>query len=139
VVILLQPVDRLHLHVYWAVCGYSFALFGCPAADLLRCSTPVGATSAPDSTSALARSPGSRVLPPAPSWGPWGGRRDTRSVARSFNTMTLAPPTSFTHWVADSGASYYTTPNVDTLSSTLTIPFLYRHRRWVGPLCHLSR
>lgn len=32
--------------------------------------------------------------------------------------MTLVPPTSVTVWVADSGASYHTTPDVGTLSST---------------------
>jgi|SRR5688572_21995621 hypothetical protein len=37
----------------------------------------------------------------------------------SFSTMTLAPPTSILDWVADSGASYHTTPNASTLSTTL--------------------
>jgi hypothetical protein len=32
--------------------------------------------------------------------------------------MTLAPPTSVSDWVADSGASYHTTPDTGILSST---------------------
>ena len=32
--------------------------------------------------------------------------------------MTLAPPTSVSDWVADSGASYHTTPDAGILSST---------------------
>jgi hypothetical protein len=64
--------------------------------------------------------------PPAqPVWGPWANGWDTQSLANS-STMTLAPPTSVSDWVADSGASYHTTPDAGILSSTSlpTLPFL---------------
>jgi hypothetical protein len=39
--------------------------------------------------------------------------------------MTLAPPTSISDLVVDSGASYHTTPDAGILSSTSpTLPFL---------------
>jgi hypothetical protein len=40
--------------------------------------------------------------------------------------MTLAPPTSVSNWVADSGASYHTTPDAGILSSISppTLPLL---------------
>jgi hypothetical protein len=41
--------------------------------------------------------------------------------------MTMAPPTSVSNLVADSGASYHTTPDAGILSSTSpppTLPFL---------------
>jgi hypothetical protein len=57
--------------------------------------------------------------PPAPPvWGPWTNGWDTQSLANSFSTITLAPPTSVSDWVADFGASYHTTPDAGILSST---------------------
>jgi hypothetical protein len=53
-----------------------------------------------------------------PMWGPWTNGWDAQSLASSFSTMTLAPPTSVSDWVADSGASYHTTLDACILSST---------------------
>jgi hypothetical protein len=57
-----------------------------------------------------------------PLWGPWTNGWDAQSLASFFSTMTLAPPTSVSDWVADSGASYHTTPDVGILSSTSPPP-----------------
>ena len=63
--------------------------------------------------------------PSPPVWGPWTNGWDAQSLTSSFSTMTPAPPTSVSDWVADSGASYHTTPDAGTLSSTSpTPPFL---------------
>jgi hypothetical protein len=94
--VLLQPMDRLHLHVAWTACGSSSIAPGRPSVDLLRRSSPGGAIGAPGPTSAPTGSP---ILPPpprspAPSCGPWSGGWDTKSLVGSFNTMTPASPTS---------------------------------------------
>ena len=41
---------------------------------------------------------------------------DQAALAQSFNTMGLTPPAS-TEWIADSGASFHTTPYAGILSS----------------------
>jgi hypothetical protein len=43
------------------------------------------------------------------------GGGDQAALAKSFNTVGLTPPIG-TEWIADSGASYYTTPDVGILS-----------------------
>jgi hypothetical protein len=63
--------------------------------------------------------------PPAqPVWGPWTNGWDTQSLANSFSTMTLTPPTSVSDWVADSGASYHTTSDVGIMFPPLPHPSL---------------
>jgi hypothetical protein len=61
----------------------------------------------------------------APSWTPpaqpsqqptWPGGWDQAALAQSFSTMGLTPPVS-TEWIADSGASFHTTPDAGILSS----------------------
>ena len=61
----------------------------------------------------------------APSWTPpaqpsqqptWPGGWDQAALAQSFSTMGLTPPVS-TEWIADSGASFHTTPDAVILSS----------------------
>jgi hypothetical protein len=54
--------------------------------------------------------------PPRHTWSPWGDDEDRPSLAGSFSTMALTPPPTLSDWVADSGASCHTTPDVDTLS-----------------------
>jgi hypothetical protein len=56
--------------------------------------------------------------PPAqPSQQPtWPGGWDEATLAHSFSTMGLTPPAS-TEWIADSGASFHTTPDAGILSS----------------------
>jgi hypothetical protein len=56
--------------------------------------------------------------PPLCTRGALGVVDGTQSLAGSFSTMTLAPPTSFSDWVVDFSASYHTTPDVVTLSTT---------------------
>jgi hypothetical protein len=71
--------------------------------------------------------------PPAPPvWGPWTNGWDTQSLANS-STMTLAPPTSVSDWVADSGASYsyHTTPDAGILSSTSPPTPPFRPPSWL--------
>jgi hypothetical protein len=83
-----------------------------------------------------------RGPPTQPVWGPWTNGWDMQSLANSFSMMTLAPPTSVSEWVADSGASYHTTPNACILSSTSPPPFpsfFHRGWKWLCPSCHLSR
>jgi hypothetical protein len=55
---------------------------------------------------------------PASGWNPWLGTSwDQQSLANSFSTMALHPPlTSVQDWVADSGATYHTTPSVGNIS-----------------------
>jgi hypothetical protein len=45
---------------------------------------------------------------------PLAGGWDVASVATTYNTMTLAPPSP--NWVIDSGASYHSTPTAGMLS-----------------------
>ena len=61
----------------------------------------------------------------APSWTPpaqpsqpptWPGGWDQAALAQSFSTMGLTPPV-ITEWIADSGASFHTTPDAGILSS----------------------
>ena len=52
--------------------------------------------------------------PPGTSLGPTGW--DQAALANSFSTMALTPPVG-PEWVADSGATYHTTPNPGILSS----------------------
>ncbi|XP_072147101.1 uncharacterized protein [Setaria viridis] len=52
--------------------------------------------------------------PPGASPGPVGW--DPIALARSFGTMTLTPPVG-QDWIADSGATFHTTPNPGILSS----------------------
>jgi hypothetical protein len=56
---------------------------------------------------------------PAPGWNPWlGASWDQQSLANSFSTMALhPPPTSAQDWVANSGATYHTTPSVGNIST----------------------
>jgi hypothetical protein len=56
---------------------------------------------------------------PLPGWAPWNGVGwDQQSLANSFNTMALQPPhNSLNDWVADSSASYHTTPSVGNISN----------------------
>ncbi|WVZ65832.1 hypothetical protein U9M48_015133 [Paspalum notatum var. saurae] len=51
-------------------------------------------------------------LPPAT----WPVGWDQVALAQSFSTMGLTPPVS-TDWIADSGASFHTTPDAGILSS----------------------
>jgi hypothetical protein len=54
------------------------------------------------------------MAPPASTWsGPAGW--DQAALAHSFSTMALTPPGG-PEWVADSGATYHTTPNPGILS-----------------------
>jgi hypothetical protein len=81
--------------------------------------------------------------PTQPMWGPWTNGWDTQSLTSSFSMMTLAPPTSVSNWVADSGASNHTNPDAGILSSTSPAhpSLLYSIIVWkrVRPSCHLSR
>ena len=54
------------------------------------------------------------ATPPAALPGPAGW--DQAVLANSFSTMALTPPVE-PEWVADSGATYHTTPNLGILSS----------------------
>jgi hypothetical protein len=75
-------------------------------------------------------------------WRSWTNGWDTQSLASSFSTMTLAPPTSVSDWVADSGASYHTTLDAGILSSTSPPPLpSFFHRCWkrICPTRHLCR
>jgi len=55
------------------------------------------------------------MAPPASTWpGPTGW--DQAALAHSFSTMALTPPVG-SEWIADSGATYHTTPNSGILSS----------------------
>jgi hypothetical protein len=47
---------------------------------------------------------------------PWPGGGDQATLAQSFSTMGLTPPVG-TEWIADSGASFHTTPDAGILSS----------------------
>lgn len=92
--ILLQPVDRLHLHVAWTACGPSSTMPDGPSANLLRHSTSVGTSGDPGNTSPPVRSPDSPAHLSCALVGPLGGWWDTQSLDGSFSTMTLALPTS---------------------------------------------
>jgi hypothetical protein len=56
----------------------------------------------------------------APTWSPWTGTRDQQSLANSFSTMALTPPT-VTDWVANPGSNH-TTSDADILTSVHTDP-----------------
>ena len=73
-----------------------------PAAAMLACAPP----------GSLSASPG--APPPGVSLGPIGW--DLMALATSFSAMTLTPLVG-PHWVADSGATYHTTPDPGILSS----------------------
>jgi len=60
------------------------------------------------------RSPGLHLLSPTSHHLAWG--LDQAALAQSFSTMGLTPPVS-TEWIADSGASFHTTPDAGILSS----------------------
>jgi hypothetical protein len=79
--------------------------------------------------------------PPAqPVWGPWTNGWDAQSLANSFSMMTLAPPTTVSDLVAESGASYHTTLDTGILSSTCppTLPsFFHRFGKRLCPTRHL--
>jgi hypothetical protein len=72
------------------------------------------------------RRPWSRVLPPTcrpglhllrpARRGRGGGGWDQAALAQSFSAVGLTPPVG-TEWIADSGASYHTTPDAGILSS----------------------
>jgi hypothetical protein len=71
------------------------------------------------------RQPRSRVLPPTrrpglhlrhPAHRGRGWWWDQAALAQSFSTVGLTPPVG-TEWIADSGASYHTTPDAGILSS----------------------
>ena len=46
----------------------------------------------------------------------WPGGWDQAALAQPFSAMGLTPPVS-TEWIADSGASFHTTPDAGILSS----------------------
>jgi hypothetical protein len=47
------------------------------------------------------------ALVPSPGWTSWNGTGwDQQSLANSFSTMPLQPPTAVQDWVADSSASH---------------------------------
>jgi hypothetical protein len=75
---------------------------------------PAAPSAPPQPQQGLLPLPGS---PAQPMWGPWTNGWDAQSLASS-STMTLAPPTSVSDLVADSGASYHTTLGAGILSST---------------------
>ncbi|XP_025806729.1 uncharacterized protein LOC112885293 [Panicum hallii] len=54
------------------------------------------------------------------SWSPWTGPGwDQQSLANSFSTMALTPPSTSTQdWVADSGASHHSTPSAGNIFHT---------------------
>jgi hypothetical protein len=115
VAILLQPVDWHHSHVARAVRGCLDPSPHRLSAGLLCHCTPAAPSAPPQPQQGLIPLPGS---PTYPMWGPWTTGWDAQSLASSFSTMTLAPPTSVSNWVADSGASYHTTLDAGILSST---------------------
>ena len=55
--------------------------------------------------------------PPSPV-APWAGGWDQTSLAGSFSTTALTPPASSANWIADSGASFHTTPDAGILTSS---------------------
>jgi hypothetical protein len=115
VAILLQPVDWHHPDVARAIHGHLGPSPCHPSAGFLCRSTSDGALGTFPATAGLLPLPG----PPAPPvWGPWTNGWDTQSLTNSLSTMTLAPPTLVSNWVADSGASYHTIPDAGILSST---------------------
>jgi hypothetical protein len=94
--VLLQPLDRHHLHV---------------SGSDSRCASPSGSgTGSPDHTPLLQPTGPSTTTP----WSPLAGGWDTNALVAAYNTMALASPSS--DWVIDSGASYHTTPTTDMLS-----------------------
>jgi hypothetical protein len=115
VAILLQIVDWHHSHVARAVRGCLGPSPHRLSAGLLCCCTPGGTLGSSPASARSTTTPG--VSGPA-HVGPWTNGWDTQSLASSFSTMTLAPPTSVSDWVADSSASYHTTPDACILSST---------------------
>jgi hypothetical protein len=119
VAILLQPVDWHHPDVARAVRRHLGPSPRHPQ-QVFFVAPPPAVPSAPSQPQqGLLPLPG----PLAPHvWGPWTNGWDTQSLANSFSTMTLAPPTSVSDWVADSGASYHTTPDAGILSSTSPPP-----------------
>ena len=74
----------------------------------------------PPATMLAGASPGSPSTTPwmAPPASMWSGPAswDQAALAHSFSTMALTPPGG-PEWVADSGATYYSTPNPGILSS----------------------
>ena len=101
--ILQQPMVRTHLDVALPGSGGRWGTSSAPAGGHVhrRCSTLRA------------------VLDPARSAQPaadlaWGW--DQAALAQSFSTMGLMPPVS-TEWIADSGASFHTTPDAGILSS----------------------
>ncbi|WVZ59388.1 hypothetical protein U9M48_009534 [Paspalum notatum var. saurae] len=65
----------------------------------------------------VAPPPPAAWLPPAQSTPPaWPAGWDQAALARSFSSVGLTPPVG-TEWIADSGASYHTTPTAGILSS----------------------
>ncbi|CAN6163028.1 unnamed protein product [Urochloa humidicola] len=63
-------------------------------------------------------SPAQAWAPPAPTWpGGW----DATALAQSFSTVGLTPPVT-AEWVADTGASHYTTPDAGSGFPTSSAP-----------------
>ncbi|WVZ52585.1 hypothetical protein U9M48_003633 [Paspalum notatum var. saurae] len=65
--------------------------------------------------------PPSAWVPPAQPSLAWPPGWDQVALARSFSSMGLTPPVG-TEWIADSGASYHTTPTAGILSSVRPPP-----------------
>jgi hypothetical protein len=117
VAIPLQAVDWHHPHVARAIRVCLDSSPHHPSAGLLCHSTACCAFGPSPASARLLPLPG----PPAqPVWGPWTNGWDAQSLANS-STMTLAPPTTVADWVADSGASYHTTPDAGILLSETII------------------
>ena len=108
--ILQQPVVKAHLDV--AVSGPGRGPRPQPAA--MFTGTAPGAAPFPVSWTP----PAQPSQPPAqPSQPPtWPRGWDQAALAQSFSTMELTPLAT-TEWIADSGASYHTTPHAGILSS----------------------
>lgn len=112
--VVLQPLDRVHLHVAAPGTGCLPALSSNPGppdgVSLRRATNDSGSTLAP-----AYRDPHPDTL--VPQAGGW----NSASLAAAFSAMAMTPPPS--DWVVDSGASYHTTYTASTLSrSHPTIP-----------------
>jgi hypothetical protein len=81
----------------------------------------------------LAHLPLPRAPPPQQQpWTPWSGEWDPQSLAGSFSTMELTPPTPATDWVADSSTSNHTTPSSCGISSPRRPSAFHLHSTIVG-------
>jgi hypothetical protein len=74
----------------------------------------------------------------APSWMSWSEAWDQLSLANSFSTMTLTPPTAITDWMTNSGASFHTTPDAGILFPSF-ISFFHHCWQWFCSSNHLHQ